>query len=473
MQRKIILFELNEVPFKVLNHFCSHHPQSALARVFPQCYQHETYTEDVGHLSPWITWASLHRGVNNEKHFINDFGQDITEINQSYPPVWELLTRQGIKVGVFASLHTYPLPKDIKNYAFYLPDTFAFGPECFPKQLEQFQDFNLEMSRVSPRNVSSKIPWASALRFLSSLPSLGFKASTALDISNHLINERIDKWKVTRRRTYQSVLAFDIFMDQMEKTKPEFATFFTNHVASSMHRYWAAAFPEDYDDFQIDSTWVQTYGSEIDFAMQKADRFFARLLTFVEKNKDYVILLTSSMGQAATEAKNVETQLYVSDLNKLMLKMGLQPDQWQYRPSMLPQINLIVEQDHVTRFRACLKTLKIQGENVNFRESDSSFFSIDFGQENLYDQPQTALLEGQESTFADLGLENVEIQDRSGATAYHIPKGCLLIYDPLSQNIKPAKSQISTLNIAPAILNNFALNVPEYMSPHNSQLLSF
>ncbi len=464
MQKKIILFELNEVPFQVLNHYCSHHPQSAFARLLPQCFQYETYTEDVGHLSPWITWSSLHRGVNNEKHFIYDFGQDLTEINQVYPPVWELLASQGIKVGIFASLHTYPLPENLENYAFYLPDMFASGSECSPRQLEHFQEFNLQMSRGSARNVSSKISWLSALRFLRSLPDLGIRASTAFDISQHLINERLEKWKIIRRRTYQTVLAFDIFMNQMEKTKPAFATFFTNHVASSMHRYWAAAFPEDYDDFQVDQTWVKTYCSEIDFAMQKADEFFRRLVAFVENNKDYVIWLATSMGQAATEATNLETQLYLKDLNRLMLKIGLEPEKWRYQPSMLPQVNLIVNQDYITRFSNSLKTFNIQGENVNFRESDSGFFSIDFGQKNLYDKPEIALLEGQEYTFTDLGLENVEIQDKAGTTAYHIPQGCLLIYDPLSRNIKSEQSQISTLDILPTILNNFAISIPKYMN---------
>ena len=43
------------------------------------------------------------------------------------------------------------------------------------------------------------------------------------------------------RRTYQAGLAFDIFINFLQSTKPAFATFFTNHVASSMHRFWAAA----------------------------------------------------------------------------------------------------------------------------------------------------------------------------------------------------------------------------------------
>jgi hypothetical protein len=67
---KIILFELNEVPYKVIRHFCKLYPESNLAKVLSKGRKYETYAEDQGHLSPWVTWPTLHRGVTNEKHFI-------------------------------------------------------------------------------------------------------------------------------------------------------------------------------------------------------------------------------------------------------------------------------------------------------------------------------------------------------------------------------------------------------------------
>ena len=69
------------------------------------------------------------------------------------------------------------------------------------------------------------------------------------------------------------VLAFDVFMKQLKSSKPQFATFFTNHVASSMHRYWAATYPGDYENFNIEKEWVETYKNEINFTMDIFDRF--------------------------------------------------------------------------------------------------------------------------------------------------------------------------------------------------------
>src|SRR5262249_44070452 len=127
MDRKLILFELNEVPHRVVDQFCRWRPKSWLARALPRMKKFQTYAEDVAPLDPWITWPTLHRGVNDEKHGILNFGQDLREVNRQYPPVWELLAARGVKVGVCGSLHSYPMPEDLNSYAFYIPDTFAVG----------------------------------------------------------------------------------------------------------------------------------------------------------------------------------------------------------------------------------------------------------------------------------------------------------------------------------------------------------
>ena len=103
------------------------------------------------------------------------------------------------------------------------------------------------------------------------------------DVLAQLLAERTEKWKTTRRRTYQSVISFDVFFQQLSRSKPDFVTFFTNHVASSMHRYWAASFPGDYDNFKFSNDWVDTYEDEVLWTMQKADEMLERLGRFVDQ----------------------------------------------------------------------------------------------------------------------------------------------------------------------------------------------
>ena len=124
------------------------------------------------------------------------------------------------------------------------------------------------MARQSARNVSTSIDWQTAVQFLASARSLGMRASTAIEIGKQLIAERFESWKRVRRRTYQPVIAFDLYLKQLEKTRPDFSNFFSNHVASAMHRYWAATFPDEYESFEMGDDWVARYRGEIEFSME-------------------------------------------------------------------------------------------------------------------------------------------------------------------------------------------------------------
>ena len=229
-------------------------------------------------------------------------------------------------MGVFGSLHTYPPPTDLQQYDFFIPDTFAVGSECFPKNVETFQSFNLAMARASARNVSTAVPWRETLAFLSALPDLGVKPQTVVDIGRQLVSEKMNHAKTCRRRTYQVVLAFDIFMKQLAKTKPDFCTFFTNHVASSMHRYWAALFPGDYAVFKHQPEWVDTYKIRCNHVcIGQAGQDAASLVRFVDDTPSFSFCgLPTSMGQAATTAVPCESELFVKDDAKFASFIGLE-----------------------------------------------------------------------------------------------------------------------------------------------------
>ncbi len=460
---KIIFFELNEVPYKIIHHFCKLYPESNLAKLVAGGRKYETYAEDQGHLSPWITWPTVHRGVTNEKHFISDFGQDLHEQEKQYPAVWNILAGQGVKVGLFGSLHTYPLPENVENFSFYVPDTFAAGSECFPKKLEVFQKFNLNMARDSSRVVNTRIPAKEAMQFLLKLPDLGFRFKTATDLVGQIVDERINKWKVVRRRTSQSIIGFDIFYKQLAAKKPDFATFFTNHVASSQHRYWAAAFPEDYENLELGREWIETYNGEIVYTMKKADEMIGRLLKFIESNPEYSLWVLSSMGQEAVEAKEIYTDLFITNGKKFMDNFSLGSGNYELKPSMMPQFNVQIHVDKRKEFEEKIETFRINGQKVNYRNKGEGVYSLDIGLSNIDEATLKIELMGQSIPLHFSGLENVKIQDRCGATAYHIPQGALLIYPSAKRENGKEISTISTTEIAPAILKNYNIKVPGYM----------
>ena len=461
--RKFIFFELNEVPFTIIDHFCQRNPQSALAKILPKCMQVETVAEDEGELSPWKTWPTVHRGVTNAKHKIHDFGENLSEVDKQYPPIWKILADSGKKPGVFASMHTYPMPSNYQDYSFFIPDPFAGDSHSHPKNIEPFQKFNLAMSRKSGRNVDTGIDMKAASALAVSLPTLGIQVKTLASVANQLIAERKENWKKNRRRVFQSVLAFDIYLKLVQKKKPSFSTFFSNHVASTMHRYWAATFPDHYDTYNLSEEWKNRFAGEIDYAMQHFDSFFAQLIKFADKNPEYKIVISSSMGQEATKAEQLSTELYCKDLDKFLQTFGLNDTQWEIKPAMHPQYNFAVENPALAdKLEADLKQVVIAEKGLIFRRKEN-FFSINFGHRNLEEDNFT--FKETHVKLATAALFNEQIDDESDGTAYHIPEGCLIVYDPKDKSLKNTRTKgISTTAIAPSFLQHFEIPVPDYMT---------
>ena len=466
MSRTIVLFELNEVPWEILDDYVAARPASALARVLARSHCYTSMAADRGHLSPWTTWPTLHRGVNDERHMIASFGQDRALADRQFPPVWSLLHDAGVSVGVCASLHTYPAPDDLGSYAFYLPDAFASEPLAHPPELVAFQRFNLVMSRESGRNVDTGIAKRDAFEVVRHSRRLGIRPATYAALGRQLLAERRRPATSNRRRTYQAVLQFDIFARQLRRSRPRFSTFFTNHVASAMHRYWAAHRPDDYERLGLGQDWIETFHGEVLWATGQAAGMVERLAGHVEANPGAQLWIASSMGQRATMAEGLETQLYLTQPARFLEAMGL-PDQdaWQRRPAMLPQFNLAVEDKYVEQLGHALRTVRVGGEPLQFKESGDGFFSLDFGQANLHDRPDAVTVAGEVVPIAALGLETVEIEDRSGTTAYHVPEGVLAVYDPARPPAGDgARPEVSVLEVAPALLQALGVEPPSYMA---------
>ena len=78
-----------------------------------------------------------------------------------------------------------------------------------------------------------------------------------------------------------------------------------------------------------------------------------RVARQVEANPGSQLWIASSMGQRATMAEGLETQLYLTQPTRFFEAMGLpDEDAWQRRPAMLPQFDLVVADKLVEQFRS-------------------------------------------------------------------------------------------------------------------------
>lgn len=469
MKRKLIVFEANEIPFKVIDRFCQLFPNSCLAKTLSSCTQFVTYDDSIERgrtPQPTFSWPSIHRGVNDPTHQIYSFNQELSEVDEIYPPIWKILTSSGIKVGLLGAFHSYqsfPETDELKeNYTFYVPDVFSQDGKAYPGYLQTFQDYNLKMTRASARNVDRDLQFKKMLKILGKAHQLGIRPSTIWKIATHLIEEKYRPWISTRRRNHQVTLSFDIFLKHLKRSQPDYAIFFANNIAAAMHRYWAATFPEDFATLQVDRDWIDRYAGEIDRSVLTFDRCLKTLISYVDRHPEYKLICMGGIGQAAREAVWFNSELYITDWSRFMNFMGVETGHWRSIVAMIPMFNVLVSPECRSQFRSALQDLRIDGKTVDFREQKNGMFAMCLGQANLSEDGIS--FRGKRYNIHELGMENVEIEDRSSRSGYHIPTGSLWIYDPLLKKPQSdTRRKISTLDICPSLLSAFQIPVPAYM----------
>jgi hypothetical protein len=465
---RTIFFELNEVPWRVIDWFVERHPDSAFAQICGTGQSYETHTEDAGELHPWVTWPSLHRGVSNHDHGIGHLGQDLREANKHFPPLWELLAKQGRNVGVMGAMQSYPLPVDTTDVSFFVPDTYAQSSETIPVSLSLFQDLNLRLTQQNSRNVDRRISANDALTLVASMPKIGVTTITARMIATQLFRETRDKSKLNRRRAIQSALYFDVFMQQLVSESPEYCSFFSNHVAAAMHRFWAASFKEDFAEFDLPSTWVASYADEIDWAMEVADQFLRRMMKYARRVGDCRLVIVSSMGQAATTAQIRDGYYTIGDVPTFLREIGIDPEEARPAQAMAPDVSLHLSDRAATRFRTVAPEI----------EAAFGDLQIDIDERNMLhmralvevdpeSRPPLVQIGNRSLSLEELGFVYVADQDKVATTAYHIPNGIMISWSPTAgrrTESRQAPRPISVLEVTPAILAAHNCAAPSYMA---------
>ena len=329
--KKIICYELNEVPWKVVDFYIKNRKKSNLEKLIAISKNFTSQTKDEGELHPWSTWPTMHRGVCNISHNINFLNQDLS-VGKKFPPIWDILINSNKTVGIFGSLQSGG-PILHENIKFHIPDTFSSSHKTKPERYESFQKLNLNLTNRN-KAIASKINITDIISALKLYPN-GLSLKASFLILKHLFNELTNKHSKSLRPTMQAVIAFDIFKHCLKNTKPDFVTFFTNHVAGIMHRYWKYSFPEDFNYKLSDNKFDSYHKKSILRAMDIADIQIGYLMKFARRN-NYDFILCSSMGQEAIYRGEYVPEVKLENFNDLKkiinfnssieLKMAMQPD---------------------------------------------------------------------------------------------------------------------------------------------------
>lgn len=457
---KILVYELNEVPWRVIDRYLASRQSTHLGKLLQTASQLTTHTTDSGELHPWSTWPTMHRGVNNDAHEIRFINQDLTSA-QSYPPLWQLLADAGITVGVCGCLQSFP-PLAHKNMHFHIPDTFAPAPDTLPAQYQPFQQLNLKLTSEN-KAIATGVSLKDMTEGLG-LFRTGVTLRSGMRLAGHLVSEKLNKLNKSLRATMQAHVAFDVFMDALKSMQPQYAAFFSNHVAGTMHRYWKYAFPEDFQyQLQSGSEFDRFHSQSVFKAMDIFDEQLGILSAFAEQH-GYDVVVCSSMGQEAVHRGVYLPELKLDNERLLAEKMGF-AGAFTMNLAMQPDINFVfANREELVRFKNALVRLQDADGNpvlrVRYEEQGLTLNLMTCGSNAAYEQG-TLLLDGQPLPLAALGFS---VFKRDQGTGYHQPNGSLIWkrHRQLGQAVQD-RAVVDSRQYAPTILHALGAAVPGYM----------
>ncbi|MBD2353374.1 hypothetical protein H6G41_01840 [Tolypothrix sp. FACHB-123] len=464
MIQKVIVVEANEIPLKLFKYYQSIKLNSSISYLLENSLVLETLAQDVDEsfLYPSQTWASCNTGSPYALHKIHWYNDPKP---QEFPLYWKVLAENAFKVGLVNTLHSSPASSYAENdsYKFVIPDSFAVDAFTKPSYYQTFQQLNLKATSQNSRVSTLKAPLQELLATILNLPRYGIGLKTIFDAVSLVSKILLKQVNKERLRNLQFPLIADMFMHQLQKHKPDLAILFTNHVAANMHRYWYALFPNDYPLKAYEQEWVNKYSNEIIESLDILDYYLHQLIEFTQ-NTNSILVIVSSMGQHAniTLPEGVQKlsshDFRLEDARKLVDKLTTSSFQYKVEAGMVPQYSLEFSSSQdaekcFSEIQDCSKFL----ENINLKvDLNRNIITL-----TTYLEHNATLygVKGQHFTYSQLGFVKFNIEDHHSGC--HYPKGSLIIFN--SKTSSANSTTINYLEYAPAILNYFGVQRPEYM----------
>ena len=457
-RKKVLLIELNEITWTLIDPLIAQGKLPTFARLKREGAWGSPVSVDLPpQLDPWITWTTVYTGRPQADHNVFFLQQPPETIRARR--IWEIADEAGLSVGVYGSLCTWP-PRAVKG--FYVPDTFAPSPETHPASLRPIQQLNLTYTR-SVRLPGDEDGLAFKAKLGARLVGLGLRPQTAARIARQLARERVEPKSRWRRVALQPLVNFDFFSRLYKKSRPDFASFHSNHVAHYMHTYWKAMQPEAFPQATAPEE-KQTFGGAIEYGYRTADALLARVLDLLER--DTVLVVASSMGQKpfVSPLKKGKRIGQLRSLDRLVEIIGAQ-GRVRALATMSDQFNLYAD-DSATMSRVA-ETLRA----AYVDSPERPMFNVDTLENSL-----TVTLTHHDETHED---SRCHFPNGADGTSYryedlvygtgmvksgcHDPRGVLLAYGA-GVRAGATLDDCDNLDIAPTLLTLLGLPVPPEMT---------
>lgn len=443
--RDVVVYELNEVPWQIIDLYVGERPDSTLATVLTRGESLTTVNPDTVYLQPWRTWPTFHTGLLTEDHNSYELGQDPETLRGE--AVWDAAESAGLKVGLFGVLQSWP-PRSFEHGGFWVPDTFARTPETVPPKLGTFQEFNLSMTADNTFSANAPLDAKRMARVAVDLVARGLTPRSAVLLARQVLRERREeRWKAARPMA-QVLPAFDLYWRLQRKVKPNLSVFFTNHVAGMMHRYWGDAVPgysEDYG-YERDDVFAR-------FLFEALDLFDAQLrkiVRWVDSQPAAALVIASSMGQAPVQYHDIADSYVLRDPDRLTLALGLAPSEPGL--AMYPRYAFQYgSPEDAEQAQGRLEAISLEGDPF-FSDFDLNGRTLSAAVSGFKGTGSLVVdSDGRRAELEELGFA-VEERLGGGNTAHHIPQGIWISYGD-GVPADSSRAEFSALEAKPRLLD--------------------
>jgi hypothetical protein len=248
MKTQLLLLELNEVNFGFVQKYCA---RGALPNFQKLLQAHPlistTSERNDAELEPWIQWVTAHTGLGLAEHGVFRLG-DI--VRHDLPQIWEVLEAQGISVGAVSPMNA---KNRLKAPAFFVPDPWTSTKASGGAVLKRLY---AAIAQTVNDNAQAKLTPGSALNLGLGLAWYARPQNYARYLF-HVLRARQRPW---RKAIFLDQLLSDVFVAEVSRTRPHFASLFLNAAAHIQHHYMFNS--SSYDGVQRNPAWYAPDGSD-------------------------------------------------------------------------------------------------------------------------------------------------------------------------------------------------------------------
>ena len=233
MQTQLLLLELNEVNFEFVEAYTRRGELPNFAALLQRHGFTRTASEtSYERLEPWIQWVTAHTGRSFAEHGVFRLGDIVaTDI----PQIWELLEARGLKVGAISPMNA---KHRLRDPAFFVPDPWTRTQISAPRTLRNLYG---ALAQAVNENASSRLTPSSALALLAGVARYARTANYAR-YAQLALGAAMKPWL---RASFLDLLLADVFIHEVRRTRPQFASLFVNAAAHIQHHYMFNAAPYD------------------------------------------------------------------------------------------------------------------------------------------------------------------------------------------------------------------------------------